>query len=52
MRPVREPEQARWSPRELPIVPAGLVVLAIGVIVAILGPAELVAAQEHRRAYG
>ena len=35
-----------------PIEPADLVVLAIGVVVAVLGPAEFVAARQHRHALG
>ena len=35
---------------ELPIKPARLVVLAIGVVVAVLGPPDLVAAADHRDA--
>ena len=34
----------------LPIEPAELIVLAIGVVVAVLGPAEFVAAEQHRHA--
>src|SRR5207248_4834733 len=34
----------------LPIKPADLVVLAIGVVVAVLGPAEFVATEQHRHA--
>src|SRR5262249_46733822 len=33
-----------------PVVPADLVVLAVGVVVAVLGAQELVAAEHHRRA--
>ena len=33
-----------------PVDPRGLVVLAVGVVVAVLGAAELVAGQQHRRA--
>ena len=31
-----------------PIEPADLIVLAIGVIIAVLGPAEFIAAEQHR----
>ncbi len=34
----------------LPMKPADLIVLAIGVVVAVLGPAEFVAAEQHRHA--
>src|SRR5207244_8689026 len=34
----------------LPVAPRDLVVLRVGVVVAALGAAELVAAQQHRRA--
>src|SRR5487761_1166814 len=36
----------------LPVVPGGLVVLAVGVVVALLGPADLVTAEEHGHALG
>ena len=39
-------------PRAPPVDPVGVVVLAIGVVVAVLRPAHLVAGQEHRRAGG
>ena len=35
---------------DLPVQPADVAVLAIGVVVALLGAAELVARQQHRRA--
>src|SRR5215207_562973 len=35
---------------ERPVVPAEIVVLAVGVVVAALGAADLIAAEEHRRA--
>ena len=35
-----------------PVDPTDLVVLAVGVVVALLGPAEFVAGQHHRRALG
>src|SRR5271165_4458254 len=35
---------------ELPVVPADLVVLAVGVVVAVLGAAELIAAAQHGNA--
>ena len=36
----------------LPVEPARLVVLAVGVVIAVLGPADLVATEEHRHALG
>src|SRR5215211_4401065 len=35
---------------ERPVVPAEIVVLAVGVVVTALGAADLIAAEEHRRA--
>ena len=46
--PARELEQAAID--VLPVEPGDLVVLAVGVVVALLGPADLVAAEQHRHA--
>src|SRR5439155_25155433 len=37
---------------KLPVQPGGLVVLTVGVVVAVLGVAQLVAAADHRHALG
>src|SRR6185437_11781469 len=44
-----EADEALILLREAPVDPADLVVLAIGVVVALLSPAELIAGQQHRR---
>src|SRR5215210_5034523 len=48
--PLHERVEVVVPSRERPVVPAEIVVLAKGVVVAALGAADLVAAEEHRRA--
>ena len=48
--PPREVEQLLLALVEVPVVPRHLIVLAVGVVVAVLGPADLVAAAQHRHA--
>jgi len=50
--PGHEVDQALALALQLPVQPAYLVVLAVSVVVAALGAAELVACQQHRRAAG
>src|SRR5205085_10856326 len=45
-----EPEDALVLLGQAPVEPADVAVLAIGVVVALLGPADLVAAGDHRDA--
>src|SRR5262249_8972083 len=47
-----ELEQAATRAVKIPVEPADLVVLAIGVVVAALRPPQLVAAQQHRPSRG
>src|SRR5829696_3711742 len=38
--------------RERPVIPAEIIVLAVGIVVATLGTADFIAAEKHRRALG
>ena len=44
----RRPARGQGRSRSLPVDPGDLVVLAVGVVVALLGPAHLVAGEQHR----
>ena len=49
---LHEPPQSRVLLHQGPVEPTDLVVLAIGVVVALLRPADFVSGQQHRRADG
>jgi hypothetical protein len=47
---LNELEQRHIAILQRPINPADLVILAVGVVVALLGPPDFVSTQEHRHA--